>query len=86
MKKTYNASLLPYNTFGMDVKAAIFAEYETLPELQQLLIDEDICRLIEQQRQKGELPFWHIGAGSNLLFKGDYPGVVRVFACSTIKG
>ena len=77
MTKTFNASLLPYNTFGMDVKAAIFAEYETLAELQTLLADEDIRTLIEQQKAQGELPFWHIGAGSNLLFKGDYPGVVR---------
>lgn len=76
MTKTFNASLLPYNTFGMDVKAAIFAEYETLAELQALLADEDIRTLIEQQKAQGELPFWHIGAGSNLLFKGDYPGVV----------
>ena len=76
MNKTQNASLLPYNTFGMDVKASLFAEYETLAELQELLADEDVRRLMDQQRAKGELPFWHIGAGSNLLFKGDYPGVV----------
>lgn len=77
MKKIiYNAPLLAYNTFGMDVKAAILAEYETLAELKELLAEEDIKQLMEQQQQKGELPFWHIGAGSNLLFKGDYPGVV----------
>ncbi len=72
----YNASLLPYNTFGMDVKAAILAEYETRAELQELLADAEIKDLMQQQKQKGEIPFWHIGAGSNLLFKGDYPGVV----------
>lgn len=77
MKKIiHNAPLLPYNTFGMDVKAAILAEYETLTELQELLADDEIQTLMQQQRQKGELPFWHIGAGSNLLFNGDYPGVV----------
>lgn len=77
MKKIIcNASLLPYNTFGMDVKAAILAEYETLDELKELLADEEICRLMDQQRAKGALPFWHIGAGSNLLFQGDYAGVV----------
>lgn len=81
MKKIiYNAPLLAYNTFGMDVKAAILAEYETLAELKELLAEEDIKRLMQQQQQKGELPFWHIGAGSNLLFKGDYPGVV--FHCT----
>lgn len=77
MKKiTHNAPLLAYNTFGMDVKAAILAEYETLTELQELLADEEICRLMQAKREQGELPFWHIGAGSNLLFKGDYAGVV----------
>lgn len=71
-----NASLLAYNTFGMDVKAAIFAEYDNTNELQELLADPEIQALMQQQREKGELPFWHIGAGSNLLFRGDYPGVV----------
>lgn len=73
---TNNASLLPYNTFGMNVRAAVLAEYETLSDLQELLADATIKDLMQQQQQKGEIPFWHIGAGSNLLFKGDYPGVV----------
>lgn len=71
-----NTSLLAYNTFGMNVKAAILAEYETVKELKELLAEKDILQLMQQQREKRELPFWHIGAGSNLLFKGDYPGVV----------
>ncbi len=71
-----NASLLGFNTFGMDVKAAVFAEYDNTDELQEILADSDIQSLMQQQQEKGELPFWHIGAGSNLLFKGDYPGVV----------
>ena len=77
MKKIiHNAPLLAYNTFGMDVRAAILAEYETLSELQELLSDHEISRLMQLKREQGELPFWHIGAGSNLLFKGDYAGVV----------
>lgn len=75
-----DASLLAFNTFGMDVKTAILAEYENTTELQEILTDEEIQALMQQQQQKGELPFWHIGAGSNLLFKGDYPGVV--FHCT----
>ncbi len=71
-----NASLLAYNTFGMDVKAAVFAEYEYTKELQEILADDEVQELMRQQREQGEIPFWHIGAGSNLLFKGDYPGVV----------
>lgn len=71
-----DASLLAHNTFGMNVKTAILAEYENIKELQEILADEEIQALMKQQREKGELPFWHIGAGSNLLFKGDFSGVV----------
>ena len=59
-----NISLLPYNTFRMDVKAKIFAEYGSVDELRELL-----------QRYKGE-QLLHIGQGSNLLFTKDFDGVV----------
>lgn len=71
-----NISLLPYNTFGMDVRAALLAEYETLDDLRQLLHTPKVKQLMDLQREAGQLPFWHIGSGSNLLFKTDYPGVV----------
>jgi len=64
MNKCENISLLPYNTFRMDVKAAVFAEYASVEELRQLL---------EQYRDKRIL---HIGSGSNLLFTGDFDGVI----------
>lgn len=64
MKVERNISLLPYNTFGMDVKAKIFAEYASVEELRELL-----------QRYQGE-PMLHIGAGSNLLFTKDFDGVI----------
>lgn len=73
---THNASLLAHNTFGMDVRAKILAEYDTLEELQRILQRDDVKLLMQQQRQAGRLPFWHIGGGSNLLFNGDYPGVL----------
>ena len=73
---TRNASLLPHNTFGMDVKAAVLAEYDTVDELRQLLADPLVGALMQAERAAGRLPFWHIGSGSNLLFAGDYPGVV----------
>lgn len=77
MKKiTIDASLLPYNTFGMDVKAAVFAEYDTVNDLREILNDPLIGGLMQAEKDKGQLPFWHIGSGSNLLFTGDYPGVV----------
>lgn len=77
MKKiTKDTSLLSYNTFGMDVKAALFAEYDTLDELEEILKNPEVIALMQAEKAKGHLPFWHIGSGSNLLFKGDYPGVV----------
>ena len=73
MKEYINHSLLPYNTFGMDVKANRFVEYETLQELQSLLYDKN----------RFSSPYLHIGGGSNLLFTGDYSGLVLH---SSIKG
>lgn len=71
-----NASLLPHNTFGMDVRAALLVEYSSADEFRQVLHHPQVATLIEQQRRAGQLPFWHIGSGSNLLFTADYPGVV----------
>lgn len=41
-----NAPLLPYNTFHMDVKAAIFAEYENVDELREILNDPAVTALM----------------------------------------
>ncbi len=64
MKKYENISLLPYNTFGIDVKARLFIEYYSLEELRQVL-----------KEHKGE-QILHIGQGSNLLFTRDFNGVI----------
>lgn len=64
MKEYQNYSLLRHHTFGMDVRASRFVEYETVEELQQLL-----------PALNGQ-PFLHIGGGSNLLFRNDYCGTV----------
>lgn len=66
-------SLLPHNTFGMDVKASLFVEYASVEEL------KDILR--QYSLQDGT--WLHIGGGSNLLFTGDYPGIILH---SAIKG
>lgn len=66
MKDFTNYSLLPYNTFGMDVKAARFVEYESVDELQHFLCEG----------QDKTVPLLHVGRGSNLLFVSDYPGTV----------
>lgn len=66
MKKIKDYSLLPHNTFGMDVKAALFMEYASVAELESILSDKDLAAG----------PWLHIGGGSNLLFRGDYEGTI----------
>ena len=59
-----NYDLLAQNTFRMKVSCACYVEYENVRELVGLNFD----RLPQ--------PLLHIGAGSNLLFTGDFPGTV----------
>ena len=66
MKEIKEYSLLPHNTFGMDVKASVFVEYGSVAELKAILSNKDYLK-----------PSWlHIGGGSNLLFTADYEGTV----------
>lgn len=64
MRDLSNISLLPYNTFGIDVKAKRFIEYYTLDELRDVL-----------QANRNE-QILHIGQGSNLLFTKDFDGII----------
>lgn len=60
-------SLGKYNTFGLDVKAGHYFEFteeEDLPEF--------LCFFESWQH----LPLLFLGGGSNLLFKGDFEGLV----------
>ena len=68
-----NYSLLPHNTFGMDVKASVFIEYASVDELKEILS----CYTLEEGH------WLHIGGGSNLLFTDDYSGIILH---SAIKG
>jgi len=61
-----NISLKPYNTFGIDVKAAFFAEVFNDDDLKTLFKDE----LVKSQK------LLVIGGGSNILFTEDYEGLV----------
>lgn len=72
--KHKNLSLLPYNTFGIDVKADTFIEYSSVDELTSILCDSE---------EFLSRPFLHIGSGSNLLFLSDFEGVILH---SAIKG
>lgn len=72
MKIFRDYSLLPHNTFGMDVKASVFIEYASVKELKEVL------SLYVKDNQ-----WLHIGKGSNLLFTGDFSGIILH---SAIKG
>jgi UDP-N-acetylmuramate dehydrogenase len=74
MKIDKQISLLPYNTFGIDVKADFFIEYDSVSDLQELLKSE----IIQSNR------ILHIGSGSNLLFLNDFKGVVLHSKIETI--
>ena len=76
MKRQENYSLLEHNTFGMDVCAALFVEYDTVDELRTFLQAGDLNRYGR---------YLHIGGGSNLLFAGDYEGVVMHSAMHTLE-
>lgn len=60
----HHISLLPYNTFRIDVCAKLFAEYTSIDELRQLLNEYKHEKIL------------HIGAGSNLVFTRDFDGLV----------
>lgn len=72
MRTETNISLLPYNTFGIEAKADVFFSYSSEEELAQVLL---LCR-----DNYPNLPVLHIGGGSNLLFLGDFHGVV-LYSC-----
>ena len=65
MHSQKNYSLLPHNTFGMDVKAKSFLQYDSAADLQSFIREGSLTP-----------PFLHIGCGSNLLFTKDYDGVI----------
>ena len=70
MKDYKDYSLLNHNTFGMDVKAKRYVEYDSEEELKTLIPTLSGVVL-------------HMGGGSNLLFTGDFDGTVLH---SAIKG
>ena len=64
MKRIENYDLSGHNTFRMKVRCALYIEYDKVEELQGL------------PWRELPKPIMHIGAGSNLLFTGDFPGTV----------
>lgn len=70
-------SLLGHNTFGMDVMADYFVEYNSIEDLE----------TVRQMRLEGALPdkYLFVGEGSNLLFTQDFRGVVLHSAIKTFE-
>lgn len=64
IRKEKDFDLSAMNTFGMKVRCACFVEYDSEADLRTLDMEEL------------PHPVLHIGAGSNLLFTGDFPGTV----------
>ena len=65
-KMQHHFSLKNYNSFGIDVSATLYATPETIEELKGVLDQYDFTNL----------PYLVMGEGSNLLFKGDFEGLV----------
>lgn len=59
-------SLRPYNTFGIEARAAYFARVSQENDLRRILVMEEFR----------ELPKLVLGGGSNLLFTRDFEGLV----------
>lgn len=68
-----NVSLKYLNTFGIDVKAKLFAEFNSEQELKELLLEDEIHKSRKLI----------LGGGSNVLFTGDFDGAVLL---NRIKG
>jgi len=64
MKDLHNYNLLQHNTFGMNVNCARFLEFGSEKELQEIL------PTLRENR------WFVIGGGSNLLFVGDFNGII----------
>ncbi len=75
MKIQQNASLLSYNTFGINAKTDYLIEYDSLDDLR-FVLQSDII--------KGKKVL-HIGGGSNLLFLSDFDGVILHSAIHSVE-
>ncbi len=66
MEVLENYSLKSLNTFGLDIKSRWFAEINSVESLQVLLKD----------KRFQSVPKMILGGGSNILFTGDYNGLI----------
>jgi UDP-N-acetylmuramate dehydrogenase len=66
MQIQQNISLKPYNTFGIDANARLYATFDSLPELESLVA----------YRDSNKWNLFVLGGGSNILLTKDYDGLV----------
>ena len=66
IKAEKNADLLPFNTFGLKVKAKLMCRIASLQALEEV-IESEIFR---------SEPYYILGGGSNILFTQDYNGLI----------
>lgn len=59
-------SLLPYNSFKIDVKSRWFVEYAS---------EEELMEFLKEDRFK-ENRFFHLGGGCNVLFMNNFEGII----------
>lgn len=62
----YNISLKPYNTFGIDVLAKCFANFQS---------EDHLCEILSEERF-GAMSHLLLGGGSNVLFTKNFDGLV----------
>lgn len=74
MQVQQNYSLKNYNTFGINVSAKYFAEFDSVDILESLL-----------QKEGKVSPKMILGGGSNILFTKDFPGLILKNNISFIK-
>jgi UDP-N-acetylmuramate dehydrogenase len=66
MQVSKNTSLKAFNTFGVDAKANEFVAFSSVEQLEYLA----------KQHLTSNSPYLILGAGSNILFTQDYPGLI----------
>ncbi len=65
-----NISIKSYNTFGINVYAELFATFNSIDELSELLASKN------RTTNNGQLATLILGGGSNILFTKDFDGLV----------
>ncbi len=75
MNEFYQYSLLPHNTFGIDVACDTFIEYHNVEEAQQ----------VAHRLSSTDTPYYILGEGSNLLLTHHFHGIMVHAAINYIK-